>query len=229
MLELGRYVHNDRILLVDNIQISQRTTSPPTPMPTFSSTESKVSGPTNKPTRGTYAPSTANIVSCPPVGSNPLALDAGTVMLQIMDTSLCTLTRHATSADGNVIHTPIARSYDGNDWEQSAGELADTLFGRPILCYDRGCQISLPEADVGSQYVLSSSSYSLSDRDKYARFLETASFGTTEEQLDALTSSPNSTESNIALWIEKQMNETMTPMTSHREFWRRGVNNRVSE
>ena len=229
MLELGRYVHNDRILLVDNIQVTQRTTSPPTPFPTFSSTEPKVSGPTNKPTRSTYAPSITNFVSCPPVGSDPVALDNGPVLLQIMDSSLCTLTRSATSPDGNVIHTPIARSYDGNAWEQAAGEIADTLFDGPILCYDRGCQINLPEAEVGSQYVLSSSSYSLSDRDKYARFLETASFGITEEQLNDFESSPKSAESKIASWIQNQMNESKTPMTSHREFWRRGVKNRVSK
>ena len=219
---------NDRILLVDDIEITQRTTSPPTPSPTFSPTKSKNSGPTVQPTRRTDAPTTTNVVTCPIVGNGTITVDPGHVMIQTANASLCTLTKYSTSSEGYVVHTPIARSYNGKDWEQAAGEYADSLFDGEILCYDNGCQINLPELESGSNYILSSFSYTLSDRDMYARFLETATFGITEEQLDTFESTSNNVESNIISWVHNQMNETNTPMTSHRKFWRRGLINRVS-
>lgn len=150
-------------------------------------------------------------------------------MVEIADISLCTLTKMSRSSEGYDVHTPIARSYHGNEWEQASGEFADLIFDGPILCYNNGCQMHLPELEVGSVYVLSSSSYSISDRDAYARFLETATFGITEEELDEFESTANSVESDIISWVNDQMNETKTPLTSHREFWRSNVNGRVSQ
>lgn len=153
-------------------------------------------------------------------------------MLQIAESSLCTLTKLTISSEGHFVNTPIARSYNGKEWEQAAGEFAHSFFDGPILCYSKGCQVHLPKLEAG-YYLLTSSTHSLSDRNTYARFLETATFGITEKELDDLESrtssrSGSSVESNIISWVHEQMDTAKTPMTSHREFWRRGLNGRVS-
>ncbi len=146
------------------------------------------------------------------------------------EASLCTLSKAVTSESGEVALTPIARSYGNYPWEQAAGEYAASLFrDEKIMCYTNGCQIKLPPlVENGAEYYLSSFSYSLSETNEYARFLETATFGTTDEQLDAFESSPNSVEVDITTWISNHMNASIVPITSHREFWRKGQNGRVS-
>ena len=232
-IELGRYdAHSGRYLLIDDIQISQRTTSPPTPYPTFSPTKGKKSGPSDQPTVRTAAPTTSNILTCPSIGSPPLTIvDSGTFMLQYATagTMLCTLTKSITSKSGEVTLIPIARSYDNYPWEQAPGEYAAELFrDKKIMCYEGGCQVQLPPLENGAAtYQLLSFSHSLSKTDEFARFLETSTFGTTEEQLSIFESSLNSVELDITTWISDQMNSSIVPATSHREFWRKGLNARV--
>ena len=142
--------------------------------------------------------------------------------------ALCTLTKKVVSDTGSTSSIPIAVSYDSNPWEQSAGEVATSLFANGnILCYSNGCQIHLPPLGAGESYFLTTFDHSLTDDEMYARFLETATFGTTQQQLDNFKSSPASVHDNIANWISDQMNSATTPLTSHREFWRRGANGRV--
>ncbi len=176
----------------------------------------------------THQPSAVNILSCPPVGSSPIHVTPGSVMLNYSD-ALCTLTKSTISETGMKISIPIAISYDSNPWEQSAGEFASSLLvNNHIPCYSNGCQIDLSPLDAGELYVLSTLDYyTLSENDEYARFLETATFGITQEQLDAFENSPASVHEDITAWISDQMNSTITPLTSHREFWRSGLNGRV--
>ena len=152
-------------------------------------------------------------------------------MLGVADTNiLCTLTKAMNSSNSDISLIPIARSYDENLWEQSAGEFAASIFeGEEILCYSVGCQVNLPPLEAGAEYLLSSFSHSLPAVDEYARFLETATFGTTQEQLDVFATYSGSVQDNIASWLLGQMNSTVTPITSHRENWRKGLNGRVSE
>jgi hypothetical protein len=125
---------------------------------------------------------------------------------------------------------PVARSYDNHPWEKAAGEFAASLFNtEDILCYEAGCQINLPPLEADSTYQLSSVVYSLSEQDEYARFLETATFGITQEDLDAFASSSRSVEDDIISWVSDQMDPAEVPMTSHREYWRKRLNGRVSE
>merc|ERR1711862_928433 len=74
--EIGYSIHSDRALLIDDIQIIERTTSLPTNAPTFSPTKKKSTGPTIQPTIKTDAPTTTNIVACPLIGDPPLILNA---------------------------------------------------------------------------------------------------------------------------------------------------------
>ena len=222
---------HDRILLADDIQVTQRTTSPPTHAPTFAPTKGKETGPTYAPTVRTDSPTTTNVISCPTVGDAPLSIGSGHVMLNIADNAkLCTLTKSVTSeTNGETILIPIARSYDNNPWEQSAGDLAVSIIGnKEILCYSVGCQLDLPALRSGEEYLLSSSSHSVTESDEYARFLETATFGITQVDIDTLIASPNSVQENIIEWVSSQMNIAETPLSSHREYWRKRTNSRVS-
>ena len=227
-LEIGRYVHDGIVLLADDIQMIQRTTFSPTPFPTFSPTKQSI---TVKPTKGTNAPTTTNILTCPAIGDPPLIIESGSVMLRVADTSLCTLTKSITSIKtGEVIFFPIARSYENNDWEIAGGEYASTIFSsmREILCYSAGCQINLPTLEPGEEYQLSTFTHSLPRVDEFARFLETATFGITQDELEIFQDSTNGINDEIVDWVSRQMNLSIIPMTSHREYWRHGLNPRVS-
>ena len=176
------------------------------------------------------APTTSNIITCPLVGGGSISLGSGSFILKVPTKTLCSLNKAVTSPEtGDVTLIPIARSYDGNEWEQAAGKYAFSLFhDNDILCYTEGCKVKLPPLEEDSEYLLTTSTYSLSEKDEYARFLETASFGITEEQLDDFEASSLNIGENIINWLSDQMNASIVHMTSHREFWRKGVNNRVS-
>lgn len=199
-VEVGHYVHSGRILLVDDVEISRRTTSPPTNTSTFAPTERKDTDPTYQPTIRTDSPTTTNVITCPLVGDSPLSISSGRVMLSVAsNSSLCTLTKSVTSEIiGETILVPIARSYDSNPWEMAAGEQAASILGgKEIMCYDVGCQLDLQDHGPSEEYLLSSSSHSLSEINEYARFLETATFGTTQAELDSFFASPKRVQENI--------------------------------
>ena len=152
-------------------------------------------------------------------------------MLSIAENAeLCTLTKSVTSeTSGETVLIPIARSYDNNAWERGAGEQAVSILGRKnIMCYAVGCQLDLQALESSEEYLLSSSSHSLSESDEYARFLETATFGITQAEIDSLAASPKSVDENIIDWMSNQMNISETLLSSHREFWRKRTNSRVS-
>lgn len=221
--------------MIDDVTFEQTTTSPPTQSPTFKPTTTRTTGPTFKPTVLTNAPTTELVVPCPPP-DQVVNLSSGSVILSIAGANtLCTVTKIIPKnlLGGGKTQTvvPLVRSYDMHMWESSPGNVASSSFENEyILCYEKGCQINLPQLEAGEEYKLTSKTYAISPRDEYARFLETASFGTTSSDLDLMEAA---TEGNgpigvIADFVESQMDETSVPMTSHREFWRSRSNPRVS-
>ncbi len=234
-IELGHWEKAQRIWLVDDVTLEQRTTPAPTPLPTLSPTKAVTIGPTPEPTIVTEAPTTSLAISCPPVGEF-VTLDAGSIIVDIAEAdTLCTLTKLVpkTLAGGGTTQTflPLARSYDLNTWELSTGSFALYVFPtKEFLCYDRGCQINLPLPEAGEQYRLTSTKYKLGLRDEYARFLETASFGPIAKEFDKLESATgeNGSQGAIVDYIEEQMDSDITSMSSHREFWRSRSSPRVS-
>ena len=110
----------------------------------------------------------------------------------------------------------------------SPGDVAASLFKEEgILCYTSGCQMNLPVLEEGAEFYLSSFTHSLSETDELARFLETATFGITQGELEVFDSSPGNVQTKIIDWVSNNINIGITPMTSHREFWRKGLNGRV--
>ncbi len=224
-MRLGHYLPLSRALLIDDVNFSQKTTFAPTGSPTISPTKAEEIGPTLSPTLRTDAPTTSRGVSCPPVGQ-VVNLDAGSVILGIADPDTVCNVMKVTTNNGSIVNVPMARSYDSNVWERAPGKIASSTFSEEFLCYESGCQINLPPLEGDTEYHLTSRTYSLSLRDEYARFLETATYGARAEDLDQLEAQTGEDESTsvIADYLQSQMN---TPMTSHREYWRTRANPRV--
>jgi len=243
-VELGNNLKSDRALLIDDVEIelvgTESPTSPPTEFPTQAP---KPPEPTGKPTIATDAPTIGSNISCPSVDSEPLEINPGHLLVfNAPANALCTLTKAVFSSTGEVEKImPIARSYDQNQWEVAPGTFASSVFlNNDIWCYDNGCQMDLtpsiskrqqsimPQAfsmmsRSESKYYLTSYEHSLSQRNEYARFLESATFGITSSELDVLEGS--GAASPIAHWIKDQIDNV--PMSSHREYWRQGANPRA--
>jgi hypothetical protein len=222
------YIHQinkDWDIVMDDVQISSVSTQEPSLTPTFAPSEftpDVTDSPTSRPTS---MPTVATVTDCPDVSEGPVSVSAGPVMLTKSET-LCILTKAVESADGSLSNiAPVARSYDGRAWEPSAGGLAtDLLQNVAFGDYSAGTQINLPDLAAGEQYFLTSYSYSMSHEDEVARLLETATFGTTAADLAAWDKGAVTIDT-VSEWIQEQIS---SPMTSHREFFRRRVNPRVS-
>ena len=124
--------------------------------------------------------------------------------------TLCTLTLEL----DNGLFIPVARSYDSHNWERAGGSF---IASAPEwVCSGSSCTSIIPP---GSRYVLQtrSTSATLDFNAELARFLESASFGA--KPTDISTWNGNS----FAQYVKDQVN---TPMTSHRETFRKLSNPR---
>ena len=152
---------------------------------------------------------------CPDVDAEPLVLTMNTTIPQQVElpisSNLCTLT----ILDSGNRRMPVSRSYDGNDWEASAG-----YFSAQVsidACY-KGlyCHVTLPalpaplEGQEVNAYMLSSFQHSISPQAQVTRFLEQATFGPTLEETQSMTSGA------FHSWIENQITH---PASSHRQFY----------
>lgn len=168
-------------------------------------------------------PTSSDVMSCPNEESNSTEISSGSVMLARSNT-LCVLTKATPKADGSLADiVPVALSYEDRPWEKAAGEyVALSLYGQEFGSYAEGSQMNLPALKLGEKYYLTSYSNEISsDDDKVARFLETATFGTTRE---GIASMGVLSDDSFKQWIENQI--AMKP-TYHREYLRRRSNFRV--
>ena len=176
---------------------------------------------------------------CPPAGGAPLALPLLAEGTSPSDPLILNATAHAgelctlTLRDAAGIR-PIARSYDGKDWQVTAGPLSETLDSP--TCSDapdaptiRHCSLSSlpPAAEVADGAVYTLTTYAnpgYGDAAEAARFLEQATFGPTQSDIDSLTTSPGTGGTlNFTAWVQSQVS---LPVTSLRESYRRSTNAR---
>ena len=134
------------------------------------------------------------------------------------DMNSVTITRSTISADYNII--PVARSYNNNDWERVAGPYDSKL--QISGC----CSLTIPTNVHGMtndsskfQLLLMSFSTSLTSKEEVSRFFQQATFGPTKHMIDSWNYSQD-LQSGMKDWVSSQMNETKTPITSHREYFR---------
>lgn len=130
---------------------------------------------------------------------------------------LCTLTLEYHDESGAVISKPIARSYDGNGWEKTAGAFSQSLPKPDCSSGSTSCTIfDLPPPESNKRYVLTSYIHNgFGDMAEASRFLEQSTFGPTRDTINKLHSGGN----KYREWVYDQVYNV--PMTSHREWFRR--------
>jgi len=223
------YIHQVNLeyeIVVDDLQISSYETESPTQAPTPGETEPVTEGGSESPTSSpTTRPTVGTLTSCPVDELTPSEIPSGPVMLA-RSSSLCVLTKALPEFDGSLTDiAPVALSYDGGDWENAAGDFATILlYGKEFGNYAEGSHITLPDLNDNEKYYLTSYSHDVSETNKWARLLETATFGTTAQNLDDWTEHALTT-TTAKEWIQEQMS---LPVTSHREFFRQRTNARVT-
>ena len=121
---------------------------------------------------------------------------------------------------------PVARSFNGYDWKRTAGPYAQSL---DIACDDTECQLAIPplSGSLDWRFVLMPFQHSVSEKAEISRFFHQTTFGPTMKMINEWDyNSGLSTE--MSKWVKDQMNISVTPITSHREFFRRRVNYQIS-
>jgi hypothetical protein len=117
---------------------------------------------------------------------------------------------------------PVWRSYDGRDWEASAGDYSSTPTPD---CAGGVCNVTLPPLLNGTRYQLTSFNMPpYSTKDEIARFLEQATFGQTLADIATFDNNSSNLQLAFANWIKTQ--QTTVPLTSHRAYYRRRMNAR---
>ena len=170
-----------------------------------------------------------NNLSCPSytsrsgLTSSPITLTSSTVTLTSTPSTgtLCTLfTTQDSLSGGQTYYIPVGRSYDGNHWERVAGKYSTLEY----TCTAGGvCTVELDDWEENTYY-LTSYSYTLTPAQTSARFFERASFGGTTSMLSLATN-----VADMAAWVRDQLDETVTPLTSHRKYFRTRLNPRMLE
>ncbi len=183
--------------------------------------------------------------TCPPAGSTTVIPttsieDAGGIvdLERSPDDSLCTLTLQVTSSDINEnnkseANIPVLRSYDGRDWERTAGPFSETMPLPSCNSDDSSdgvCTVDitdhLPNDDSAQLYVLTT--YPPKDigmEAEAARFLEQATFGPNRDTIQQLVESSEGDDQYLLTWVKDQVESI--PMNSHREYYRKRMNPRM--
>lgn len=153
---------------------------------------------------------------CPPTEASIDLFTSGAVSITISsETKLCTLIEVTPAG----YLKPVGRSYDANNWEPSAGYYSTLKFE----CFNGSCSVNLPDLSGSARYQLTSfDAPTYSSKDIIARFLEQTTFGPTKAEI--LSFDTNNLPLSFAKWIENQ--QTVVPLTSHREYYRRRTNAR---
>ena len=113
---------------------------------------------------------------------------------------------------------PVARSYNNRKWERVAGPYAQDLT--VSTCCDLDIP-NLPDLDDG-RFVLISFSNTATDKEEVSRFFQQTTFGPDLDMINEWDYSNDMTQ-EMSKWLKSQMDESETPMTSHRAFFRERV------
>jgi hypothetical protein len=125
------------------------------------------------------------------------------------------ITRNSKNDDFDIV--PVARSYENRDWERVAGPYAQDL--KVTDC----CSLAIPRINSNlndnGRFLLLSFSHQLDNKQEVSRFLQQTTFGPTMDMINKWNFD-NNLQYEMADWIKDQMNENVTPSTSHRAYFR---------
>ena len=168
------------------------------------------------------------VIDCPHPGSGPSEpLPAGTTVdiRKARGNQVCTLNRiSVVSYENNGSNTylaPAGRSYNGRNWEASAGPYASTL---KFECTST-CVVTLPVLENPSteKFVLITYALTANRKAKVSRFLEQATFGPTRSEIKSFN---RSAPLDFPKWIYDQIYKEEA--TLHRSYFRSRANARLS-
>jgi len=118
---------------------------------------------------------------------------------------------------------PISRSYSKKNWEHVQGPYgtAVTIKKRTTNGTDKYIlRIPLVNDGTEGKYMLMTSEHSLKNfAETLSRFLTQATFGPTMSVINGWSHSTNT--KGLILWLKDQMDQTKTPATLHRAFYRK--------
>ena len=166
----------------------------------------------------------AHIYACPDSGLTEVASGESITVYKSAAGSICVLTRVEASDSS---FAPVARSYDGYDWERVAGPYRSALDN--ITCDDDtlSCSFTVPFAEANQTFVLTKYEYSddksLDIKEEAARFFEQCTFGTTSQDVQSAMSAIDSNDglnlpAYFSNWLYDQIENV--PPTLHRALWR---------
>lgn len=118
---------------------------------------------------------------------------------------------------------PVSRSYSGFDWEKVAGPYSQDL--EVTTCSSTACTLTipnLPDLNENDKFILMSFSHELTDKEQVSRFFHLTTFGPTKDMIDNWNYG-TSLEAETSKWVKEQMTEGLTPITSHRAFYRKNL------
>ena len=158
-----------------------------------------------------------SVLHCPVrEGSIQIVADGALQISNSNPDMLCTITE---ITSGGFLK-PVLRSYNARDWEATPGDYSGFKLPR---CFGGVCNVTLPLLPSGSSFQLTSFKRPpYSTKDEIARFLEQATFGPTLDDIEKFDTS--NLQLSFANWVKAQ--QTMEPLTSHREYYRRRMNAR---
>jgi len=123
----------------------------------------------------------------------------------------------------------VARSYSGFSWERVAGTYAHDLEVTSCTTGPGACSLQIPNVlndldnsnNVESKFILMSFTHSLSSQEQVSRFYQQTTFGPTKQMIDSWNYNAPTVGSEMANWVKSQMDETQTPSTLHRSYYRK--------
>ncbi|KAL7568310.1 hypothetical protein ACA910_018446 [Epithemia clementina (nom. ined.)] len=194
-------------------------TSAPTKLPTPSPTLAPTKVPTRAPTPNpTQSPTRTPATKCPPINSPWKEIPPSTLTVAKSDQGV--ICRLILVKDEHRI--PVARSYDAGDWHQYSGEFS-TLS---VACDPSECTFNLETPSNGAKYMLGATDgYTLTNEERAARFFESATFGMTMDDITSMAGKLAASGGDaFVAWMKNQMDEKITPVSSHRQFFRKHAN-----
>ena len=225
---------------------SSSPSSSPSETPTISAAPSAV--PSATPSfQPSVSPSSSPTLSMVPTNTPSLSMSPTLILYidfpNVMDTwetiapSILTIAKSDAGVLGRIVlvngddWVPVVRSYDGGEWHPYAG----TFAGMSVTCTPTDCSFELDDPVEGVYKLGATRGYTLTNDEVAARFFESTTFGMPISGITALSSqllassrrlssSSNSEDPTFASWVSNQMDESVTPMTSLRQFYRMRTN-----
>ena len=143
------------------------------------------------------------------------------VTAKTSDANLSNIRRSSINEDYYMV--PVARSYNNGNWERVAGPYAQDLS------ITNCCDLVIPRLPnlATGKFILISFDHGVSSQEEVSRFFQQTTFGPNLSMINSWNYG-NAMDREMGKWLSSQMDESQTPVTSHRAFFRERVDAAMS-